>query len=121
MDPNSRKVVSSSSSVAAESAGVSSQSRLRKSETDQAADEFIRNFRENLKLQRLNSMAAAAARIDDFKFRSLKRSDGFLGKPNFEMDVDKSADEFINRFRQNLKIERKESLENYQEMLNRGV
>jgi len=121
MDLKSRKAVSSSS-AAAESAGVSSQSRLRISETDQAAAEFIRTFREDLKIQRLNSMAAAAAKIDDFKVKkSLKRSDGFLRKSNFEMDVDKSADEFINRFRQNLKMERKDSLEKYQEMLNRGV
>jgi len=120
MDPKSRKSVSSSS-VAAESARVGSQSRLRKIETYQAADEFIRTFSEDLKIQRQNSMAAAAAKIDDFKVTNLKRCDGFMRKPNFEMDVDKSADEFINRFRQTFKIERKEPLENYQEMVNRGV
>lgn len=36
-------------------------------------------------------------------------------------DVDKSAEEFIAKFRQNLEMERLRSLERYQEMLRRGL
>ncbi|PKA51622.1 hypothetical protein AXF42_Ash002989 [Apostasia shenzhenica] len=36
-------------------------------------------------------------------------------------DVDRSAEEFIRRFRENLLLQRKQSIENYQQMLARGA
>lgn len=96
----------------------SHRSWVKKSATYQTGDDRFGTLREDGKTPRVNSMAAAARNMDDLKF---KISDGGLKKPNFVIDVDQSAEEFIRRFRENLKIERKESLEAYQEMLKRGV
>lgn len=46
--------------------------------------------------------------------------------PGFEMveersDIDKKADDFIKNFRNQLKIQRAESLKRFYEMLNRGT
>uniref|UniRef100_A0A0C9S5Q0 TSA: Wollemia nobilis Ref_Wollemi_Transcript_12541_634 transcribed RNA sequence n=1 Tax=Wollemia nobilis TaxID=56998 RepID=A0A0C9S5Q0_9CONI len=124
MDPKaSRKSILSSSSEGVTVSAQSRQERTRKNDPDQSADEFIERFRTELKTQRMDSTAAAAAAVkaDEFKLKSFERSRECLKKPSLEMDVDKSADEFINRFHQNLKIERRESLENYADMLKRSA
>ncbi|KAF9613214.1 hypothetical protein IFM89_006315 [Coptis chinensis] len=38
-----------------------------------------------------------------------------------EVDINESAEAFINRFRQQLKIERLDSIENYKKYLERGL
>uniref|UniRef100_A0A0D6R0C0 Uncharacterized protein n=1 Tax=Araucaria cunninghamii TaxID=56994 RepID=A0A0D6R0C0_ARACU len=122
MDPKvSRKSILSSSSEGATVSAQSRQERTRKNDPDQPAEEFIQRSRTELKNRMMDSMAEAAiVKVDEFKPKSFERSE-YLKKPSLEMDVDRSADEFIKSFRQNLKIERRESLENYADMLKRGV
>ena len=40
---------------------------------------------------------------------------------NGSKDINECAEDFINRFRQNLQLQRLESIENYKQMLARGV
>ncbi|KAG0455307.1 hypothetical protein HPP92_024272 [Vanilla planifolia] len=40
---------------------------------------------------------------------------------NLREDVNERADDFIKRFRENLLLQRAESIENYRQMLQRGV
>lgn len=49
-----------------------------------------------------------------------KRSSGMVKRLVTE-DVDKLADDFISKFRNQLKIERQDSLKRYREMIARGV
>lgn len=43
------------------------------------------------------------------------------GKPQVVADIDQSAEEFIMKFRNQLKIQRMESIDNYNKMLARGT
>lgn len=97
-----------------------------------AAEEFIRTFRNDLKMQRLKSLAeasAAAAAADQFKQKNSSseirsnRENNLSNIQKFEkiMDVDKSAADFITKFREKLAIERRDSLDRYKQMLDRGV
>lgn len=40
---------------------------------------------------------------------------------DIEQDIDKMADDFINNFRKQLRLQREESLKRYSEMINRGT
>eukprot|EP01018_Ginkgo_biloba_P041157 Gb_00011 [translate_table: standard] len=57
--------------------------------------------------------------VDDFKQKLTERNDEKLQLMS-EKDIDKLADEFIAKFRQNLEIERLKSLERHKKMLERG-
>jgi len=98
--------------------------------SEEAADEFIRTFGGDLKMQRLKLLAdASASAVDELKQKTSSseirssRQYNLSNIQNFERvkDVDKSAADFINKFRKNLAIERRDSLDRYKQMLDRGV
>jgi hypothetical protein len=101
-----------------------------KMNSEEAADEFIRTFGGDLKMQRLKLLAdASASAVDELKQKTSSseirssRQYNLSNIQNFERvkDVDKSAADFINKFRKNLAIERRDSLDRYKQMLDRGV
>lgn len=96
----------------------------------ESADEFIPTFGGDLKMQRLKPLAdASAPAVDELKQKtssseiSSSRQYNLSNIQDFEKtkDVDKSAADFISKFRKNLVIERRDSLDNYKQMLDRGV
>ncbi|KAH9293807.1 hypothetical protein KI387_040990, partial [Taxus chinensis] len=94
---------------------------------DEAAESFIRSFRQDLRIQRLKSLASNCISPlksngntkDKFGGSSRLKLVGENGNIDTDIDVDKSAEEFIGRFNRNLKMERIESFKRYNEMLGR--
>ncbi|XP_057821552.2 uncharacterized protein LOC131034178 [Cryptomeria japonica] len=117
-----RKPISSSSSSMDGSTRREPITGLGLNDAEQKTGGRIKKAHENLKAPRPNSMATPAAKLDDFKHHISGRNHQNLKMPIIhDLDVDKSADDFINSFRQNLKIERTESMDEYKGMLDRGV
>ncbi|GLJ05618.1 hypothetical protein SUGI_0021450 [Cryptomeria japonica] len=89
---------------------------------DEAAQQFIHGFRQNLQLERLNSLAAVTPPPDNT--RKLKKGENYNLNFNLiasgEKDVDQSAEAFISKFRQNLKMQREESIKRYKQMIENG-
>ena len=101
-----------------------------KRDIEDAANEFIRTFRGDLKMQRLKSLAdASATAVDELKQKTCNSEIGSIRQYDLSNikkierteDVDKSAADFISNFRKNLAIERRDSLDRYKQMLDRGV
>lgn len=101
-----------------------------KRNTEEAADEFIPTFGGDLKMQRLKLLAdASAPAVDELKQKtssskiSSSSQHNLSTIPNFETikEVDKSAADFISKFRKDLAIERLDSFDRYKQMLDRGV
>ncbi|GLJ05619.1 hypothetical protein SUGI_0021470 [Cryptomeria japonica] len=94
---------------------------------DEAAESFITTFRQDLQIQRLKSLAAASAtspaKINGKMKERLVENSKLSKRENVDgnIDVDKSAEAFIQKFKRNLKTERIESFKRYSEMLQRGV
>ncbi|GLJ05620.1 hypothetical protein SUGI_0021490 [Cryptomeria japonica] len=88
---------------------------------DEAAESFITTFRQDLQIQRLKSLASA--KINGKTKERFGESAKLSKRENLDgdIDVDKSAEEFIQKFKRNMKTERIESFKRYNEMLQRGV
>lgn len=101
-----------------------------KKNTEEAADEFIPTLGGDLKMQRLKLLAdASAPAVDELKQKTSSSKIRSSSQhnlstiPNSETikEVDKSAADFISKFRKDLAIERLDSFDRYKQMLNRGV
>lgn len=101
-----------------------------KKNTEEAADEFIPTLGGDLKMQRLKLLGdASAPAVDELKQKTSSSKIRSSSQhnlstiPNSETikEVDKSAADFISKFRKDLAIERLDSFDRYKQMLNRGV
>lgn len=101
-----------------------------KKNTEEAADGFIPTLGGDLKMQRLKLLAdASAPAVDELKQKTSSSKIRSSSQhnlstiPNSETikEVDKSAADFISKFRKDLAIERLDSFDRYKQMLNRGV
>lgn len=101
-----------------------------KRNTEEAADEFIPTLGGDLKMQRLKLLAdASAPAVDELKQKTSSSKIRSSSQhnlstiPNSETikEVDKSAADFISKFRKELAIERLDSFDRYKQMLDRGV
>lgn len=101
-----------------------------KRNTEEAADEFIPTLGGDLKMQRLKLLAdASAPAVDELKQKTSSSKIRSSSQhnlstiPNSETikEVDKSAADFISKFRKDLAIERLDSFDRYKQMLDRGV
>lgn len=101
-----------------------------KKNTVEAADEFIPTLGGDLKMQRLKLLGdASAPAVDELKQKTSSSKIRSSSQhnlstiPNSETikEVDKSAADFISKFRKDLAIERLDSFDRYKQMLNRGV
>lgn len=101
-----------------------------KKNTEEAADEFIPTLGGDLKMQRLKLLAdASAPAVDELKQKTSSSKIRSSSQhnlstiPNSETikEVDKSAADFISKFRKELAIERLDSFDRYKQMLDRGV
>lgn len=101
-----------------------------KKNTEEAADEFIPTLRGDLKMQRLKLLAdASAPAVDELKQKTSSSKIRSSSQHNLSTipisetikEVDKSAADFISKFRKELAIERLDSFDRYKQMLDRGV
>lgn len=101
-----------------------------KKNTEEAADEFIPTLGGDLKMQRLKLLAdASAPAVDELKQKTSSSKIRSSSQHNLSTipisettkEVDKSAADFISKFRKELAIERLDSFDRYKQMLNRGV
>lgn len=101
-----------------------------KKNTEEAADEFIPTLGGDLKMQRLKLLAdASAPAVDELKQKTSSSKIRSSSQHNLSTipisetikEVDKSAADFISKFRKDLAIERLDSFDRYKQMLNRGV
>lgn len=101
-----------------------------KKNTEEAADEFIPTLGGDLKMQRLKLLAdASAPAVDELKQKTSSSKIRSSSQhnlstiPNSETikEVDKSAADFISKFRKDLAIERLDSFDRYKQMLDRGA
>lgn len=101
-----------------------------KKNTEEAADKFIPTLGGDLKMQRLKLLAdASAPAVDELKQKTSSSKIRSSSQhnlstiPNSETikEVDKSAADFISKFRKDLAIERLDSFDRYKQMLDRGA
>lgn len=101
-----------------------------KKNTEEAADKFIPTLGGDLKMQRLKRLAdASAPAVDELKQKTSSSKIRSSSQhnlstiPNSETikEVDKSAADFISKFRKDLAIERLDSFDRYKQMLDRGA
>lgn len=101
-----------------------------KKNTVEAADEFIPTLGGDLKMQRLKLLGdASAPAVDELKQKTSSSKIRSSSQHNLSTipisetikEVDKSAADFISKFRKDLAIERLDSFDRYKQMLNRGV
>lgn len=101
-----------------------------KKNTEEAADEFIPTLGGDLKMQRLKLLAdASAPAVDELKQKTSSSKIRSSSQHNLSTipisettkEVDKSAADFISKFRKELAIERLDSFDRYKQMLDRGV
>lgn len=103
-----------------------------KKNTEEAADEFIPTLGGDLKMQRLKLLADAsrsAPAVDELKQKTSSSKIRSSSQHNLSTipisettkEVDKSAADFISKFRKELAIERLDSFDRYKQMLDRGV
>lgn len=101
-----------------------------KKNTEEAADEFIPTLGGDLKMQRLKLLGdASAPAVDELKQKTSSSKIRSSSQHNLSTipisetikEVDKSAADFISKFRKDLAIERLDSFDRYKQMLNRGV